>query len=988
MKKFAFLLILLMGVLSISNAQIISQYIETDSGITPKGLEIWNNTSSVLDFSVNPLIIEKGVNGGEPEEDFSLSEGTLAVDAVIVIGTPELQATAETNGAVFYEKAFTFNGDDALVIKYGGTITDIFGQIGVDPGSAWTGNGVSTKNQNIELNEDINIGDIDGWDDPSLRFSTVSTTPSAANGDAGFGISPANASNNVAPIISNVTQFPASVTPSDEVHVTASVEDTDGSIEEVKLYWGNAMDNITNGIEMTPTYEDFENYRTSSPIPAQAANTTVFYYVTAKDDDNAITETDIFEYLVQTAEFADIPYNHSFDEWPDKWFTYSVYGASQTWHQANYGGNNFAKMNGYDVNIGNAVYNEDWLLSPIFNLTTQQNEKLSFESATKYDGPALQLLYSTDYPGTGNPTNYTWVDMTDQAEWSTQDFQWVLSGDIDISNINENHVVFAFKYLTSDDGAATWEIDNFKITSNESTSEITVTSPNGGESWVQGTTHEITWQSTNVNGNVKITLLGAQTHIIAENAENTGVYTWAIPTDQAVAQDYKIKVSSIDDTAIFDESDAPFSIIAPQLPGELVITEIMYNPPESGTDSLEYIEIYNVGEDMVNLQGYYFQEGVEFTFPDYELASHQYVVVCKNEMAFTSFFGGNALQWTDGSLKNKGEKIVLASPGGEIIDEVEYFDSEPWPTEPDGSGPSLTLCDPLSDNTLAENWTASTEEVGTNADGNMVYGSPNAGCDNLVVLIANFETENTSITPNTPINFTDLSTGNPTSWSWNFEGATPETSTEQNPSNITYSQVGTYNVTLTVTNESGFNSITKEGYISIGLAPVADFNANVTTIVEGQNVIFFDNSENEPTAWTWQFEGGEPMTSSLPNPTITYAQEGTYSVSLQATNDFGTNEVIKENYIHVGPDGIEVVPFDKKKVFIYPNPTSDNIMLITKVGNGQLIISNILGEHVLVQKIMDKKTKINVSNFSKGIYTVTLIHEKDHKKYMGKLMIK
>ena len=43
------------------DAQIISQYVETNSGTKPKGIEIWNNTGEILDFSTNNLVIKKGI---------------------------------------------------------------------------------------------------------------------------------------------------------------------------------------------------------------------------------------------------------------------------------------------------------------------------------------------------------------------------------------------------------------------------------------------------------------------------------------------------------------------------------------------------------------------------------------------------------------------------------------------------------------------------------------------------------------------------------------------------------------------------------------------------------------------------------------------------------------------------------------------------------------------------------------------------------------
>ena len=184
------LVIIILSATSAGWGQVISQYVETNSGTTPKGIEIWNNTGGTLDFSTNNLVIEKGTNGGTPSADFTLSSGTLGAGKVIVIGTSDLQTTTENNGSVFHSKGFTFNGNDALVVKYGGTITDIFGNPNSDPGSAWSGNGVSSANQNIALLNEITTGDTDGWTDPSERFETVSSDPVGGGGIDGFGIAP------------------------------------------------------------------------------------------------------------------------------------------------------------------------------------------------------------------------------------------------------------------------------------------------------------------------------------------------------------------------------------------------------------------------------------------------------------------------------------------------------------------------------------------------------------------------------------------------------------------------------------------------------------------------------------------------------------------------------------------------------------------------------------------------------------------------------
>ncbi|MDP8220006.1 MAG: lamin tail domain-containing protein [Candidatus Stygibacter frigidus] len=147
-----------------------------------------------MDFSSNNLVIEKGVNGAPPAVDYTLSSEILSPGSVIVIGTSDLLIVTENNGSSFFLKPFNFNGNDALVVKYGGVITDVFGEPETDPGTGWSGSGVQTYNQNIQLIEEITVGDTDGWTDPSERFQLVSASPSDLNGDEGFGIPPAGVS--------------------------------------------------------------------------------------------------------------------------------------------------------------------------------------------------------------------------------------------------------------------------------------------------------------------------------------------------------------------------------------------------------------------------------------------------------------------------------------------------------------------------------------------------------------------------------------------------------------------------------------------------------------------------------------------------------------------------------------------------------------------------------------------------------------------------
>jgi PKD repeat protein len=82
-----------------------------------------------------------------------------------------------------------------------------------------------------------------------------------------------------------------------------------------------------------------------------------------------------------------------------------------------------------------------------------------------------------------------------------------------------------------------------------------------------------------------------------------------------------------------------------------------------------------------------------------------------------------------------------------------------------------------------------------------------------------------------------------------------------------------------------------------GDPPVAGFTADKTAVATGESIQFTDNSTESPTSWSWDFGDGNNSTSQ--NPTHSYDTEGTYSVSLTATNEFGSDDVTMTDYITV-----------------------------------------------------------------------------------------
>ena len=159
--------------------------------------------------------------------------------------------------------------------------------------------------------------------------------------------------------------------------------------------------------------------------------------------------------------------------------------------------------------------------------------------------------------------------------------------------------------------------------------------------------------------------------------------------------------------------------------------------------------------------------------------------------------------------------------------------------------------------------------------------------------VANFTGTPTSGLKPLNVQFTDTSTNNPTSWAWDFDNNGTVDSTVKNPSHI-YGTAGSYTVKLTATNGSGSDSETKTNYVVVSNPPppVANFTGTPTSGTAPLNVQFTDTSTNNPTSWAWDFDNNGTVDSTVKNPSHVYANPGTYSVKLTATNTGGSDVVI------------------------------------------------------------------------------------------------
>ncbi|MCO6149560.1 alkaline phosphatase PhoX [Flavobacterium sp. NRK1] len=168
--------------------------------------------------------------------------------------------------------------------------------------------------------------------------------------------------------------------------------------------------------------------------------------------------------------------------------------------------------------------------------------------------------------------------------------------------------------------------------------------------------------------------------------------------------------------------------------------------------------------------------------------------------------------------------------------------------------------------------------------------------------------------------------------------------------------------------------------------PMADFTADITTVNQGETVTFTDMSTNNPTSWMWTFEGGEPPTSTEESPVVTYAEPGTYNVTLVTSNAAGTSEAAdKTDYIVVE----EVLGTDmpnqlKGMVSLYPNPT-DGIVTVEingEAGNNVSVeVFDMLGRKVSETKGQsiggNQKLDINLASAAGDQVFIVRVHVGD-----------
>ena len=198
----------------------------------------------------------------------------------------------------------------------------------------------------------------------------------------------------------------------------------------------------------------------SSPLTI-AETTTVKAF--AVKDGFTPSETAEATYTIQSSVAV---FNQDWEGEMHGWTFVDVEG-EMSWTVAQYQGNHYAYANGY-----NHGANIDWCISPAFDLGDYINPVLNFRTAMKFTGNDLEVYFSNNYNGT-DPTTATWTQLS--CALSQGNYNWVESGDIDLSGFNGSNCYIGFKYTCTESAAAAWEVDDITLSSQTTIPSITAT---------------------------------------------------------------------------------------------------------------------------------------------------------------------------------------------------------------------------------------------------------------------------------------------------------------------------------------------------------------------------------------------------------------------------------------------------------------------------------------------------------------------------------
>lgn len=373
------------------------------------------------------------------------------------------------------------------------------------------------------------------------------------------------------------------------------------------------------------------------------------------------------------------------------------------WSLRTFRSDSYASMNGFDADEAS----EDWLISPALDFSNSTGETLTFEHTRGFSGGDFEVLFSTDYAGTGDPNAATWTNVTAQANLSPGDFENVSSGDIDIS-ANASSVYVAFKYTSTGAAAgeaANHDVDNVEVFANVMNPVLSFTSTSAlvreGDGTVTLTVEQVQPNGSATDVDVALTSGDAadvgsyttQTVSFPSSATGTTTEDVTVPITEDMATEldetFTFSLQNPTGAALLGQANTFTLTIADDDNSlDIVINEILADPAsgtngdangdgtrDSGDD--EFVEIYNTGSTTIDISGFQIEDG--FTTRHVVPAG----TTLEPGVALVVFGGGTptgipgVVQTASTgslSLNNSGDTVILTDDNGDPIVGQTYGD--------------------------------------------------------------------------------------------------------------------------------------------------------------------------------------------------------------------------------------------------------------------------------------------------------------------------
>ena len=479
MKRFLPMLVcgfLLTGTAFSQEKLIISELADPADDYTGRFIEFFNLGDATIDFSTSVYYLSRQSNGST-WADVQLA-GTIEAGATFTVANLTDFSALYGSDPDFNWSGINGNGDDAYYLfKNGdhtsGTLVDIYGAKDKDgTGEPW-----EYTDSRVVRNPYMT--------GPNTTWTASEWTIIPSSDVADFNPGVHSNVDDQAPVWA--PEYPAAINileASFDIAIKLNETGTvyyvvmeggaaEPSVAEVMAGTGSAgSDPVTAGSLAGSTDESLET------IGSLTTDLEYDIYLVAGDDESTPNVQDAVTKISATPT---TPYDKlvtaNFDGVLDPFKAVSVTG-EEAWNDTTGGGLTYARMSGYN---GTAQENEDWLISPAINLDNSTLNSFEFVSAANFNGPAIQLMISSDFTGTYDSTNVvdaTWSDITADAAISSGSWEWTNSGVLDLSAYS-GKVYLAFRYSSNPtDGAATWEITDALVTgflrTDASLSDLTV----------------------------------------------------------------------------------------------------------------------------------------------------------------------------------------------------------------------------------------------------------------------------------------------------------------------------------------------------------------------------------------------------------------------------------------------------------------------------------------------------------------------------------